>query len=254
MNIFFDSHVGKKRQNNEDNVKSILLGKQLYVLIVADGVGGEKKGEVASELAITHIEQYLSENMKDVNAAKGDKEKTIHLIKDAILRANYIIKELANSEEYYKMATTVVLAFIYKNQMLVANVGDSRCYLLKRKKGQCHLEQITKDNTFVQELMDKGLITPEEAKTSRDKNTITRAVGAEYDLDIDIYELTLEKSDVVMLCSDGLTDMLEHSEMEEIMENVNIENMVENLIQKSLEKGGRDNITVLCAENCEVMK
>ena len=97
-------------------------------------------------------------------------------------------------------------------------------------------------------------MTPEEAKISRDKNTITRAVGAEYDLDIDIYEWTLKKSDVVMLCSDGLTDMLEHSEIEEIMENVNIESMVENLIQKSLEKGGRDNITVLCAENCEVMK
>lgn len=247
MKIFFDSHVGKRRQNNEDNVKSVQLFEDGYLLIVADGVGGEKKGEVASELAVIHIENYLKEHIDELKT--GLSAQCIEQIKNAIFHANFIIREMASQEEYYKMATTVVLAFVYKNRVWVANVGDSRCYLYYDENGKKVFKQITIDHTFVQELMDKGILTAEEASRSREKNTITRAVGAEYELDIDIFEFDLHKKDRLMLCSDGLSDMLSKEEIYRIIEKKDdVQNLVVSLIQKSLEKGGKDNITVLCAE------
>lgn len=246
MKVFSDSHVGKRRRNNEDSFRILQLTDKLYVFMVADGVGGEKKGEVASELTIHHIEEYFKNNFYEVLSSLDDEGKIIRLIKNAIHYSNNIVRELSLQEEFYMMATTIVMALVYESEAFVANVGDSRCYLF----GEKGLFQITKDHTFVQELIDKELITLEEAKTHQEKSWITRAIGLEIDVEIDFYKHTLEKDDLLILCSDGLNSMLDDEEIEEIIKkHITVEYIVSELIQKALDKGGLDNVTVLCAKN-----
>lgn len=250
MEVFSRSHVGKKRRNNEDSVSSLKLFDAVYVFMVADGVGGEKKGEVASERAIYHVEEYFKGHKDDLISSLEKEESIIDLIRSAISYSNNIVMELSSTEEFYMMATTIVMAFVYHDDLLIANVGDSRCYLYRSNK----LRQITKDHTFVQELVDNKIITPAEAKTHREKNHITRAIGLDKELEIDIYKLTLQEKDIIMLCSDGLNSMLEDEEIEEIIQDDKaVQCIVDDLIQKALDKGGSDNVTVLCAKKCEVM-
>lgn len=249
MKVFSDSHVGKRRKNNEDSFSILQLTDKLYIFMVADGVGGEKKGEVASELTIYHIEEYFKNNFYEVLASLDEETKIIQSIEDAIHYSNNIVRELSLQEEFYMMATTIVMALVYESEAFVANVGDSRCYLF----GEKGLFQITKDHTFVQELIDKEVITSEEAKTHQEKSLITRAIGLEKDVEIDFYKHKLEEDDLLILCSDGLNSMLDDEEIEKVIKkHTTVEYIVSELIQKALDKGGLDNVTVLCAKNCEV--
>lgn len=255
MNIFFNSHVGKKRRNNEDSVKSVQISDDMYLLLVADGVGGEKKGEVASERTVSHIEEFFLHHKEKLLGERKNTQKIQELICEAVLYANEVVFEMSHQDEFYMMASTVVLALIDSNTVYIANVGDSRCYLFRAEAEKMNLKQITKDHTFVQELVDKNIITAEEARTHREKNRITRAIGLDSEIPIDLYELTWGKDDLLLLCSDGLNSMLEDDQIQSIIEDeIHVKDIVEKLIQKALDNGGLDNVTVLCAKNCEVVR
>ncbi len=246
MRIVSDSHVGKRRPNNEDSVKSIQIADKVHLLMVADGVGGEKKGEVASAQTIDLVEKYFAEHQAQFLEHLHDEEQTIRFFKEAIEHANQQVAKQAMTEEFYMMATTLVAALIIENKVVVANVGDSRCYRYETKEKS--LQLITKDHTYVQQLVDVGVISEQEARVHADKHQITRAIGLDTQLRIDHYILTLEKNDIVLLCSDGLNGMLEDAEIKMIIQKgKKLEKIVESLIHKALEKGGVDNITVLCA-------
>lgn len=253
MNVYFDSHVGNVRNNNEDSVLATELAGGVRLLIVADGVGGEKKGEVASALAVDCIGGYLKERSTELSERIDSEDFVLRSIRDAIYAAEEKIYTLAKEDEYFRMATTVVLALIHNEKAFIANVGDSRCYLLKKNSKKASLTQISKDNSLVQEMVDLGLITEAEAKRHSQRHKITRAVGMGELPSVDTYCVEWEPSDILLLCSDGLSDMLEDNEIEAVMRKGKaLKSIVDNLIKKALEKGGVDNITVLCAKNGEV--
>lgn len=260
MEIYMDSHVGIVRENNEDCSKIIDLSGGARVLVVADGMGGHRKGEVASCIATESVEKYFLQNeatiLERLQAAYADKtqeSKIYTCLKDAIAYANRIIFELSSTEEYRMMGTTVVLAVIFKNKAYIANVGDSRCYQLKEVDGITKLFLITKDNSLVQELIDMGELTEEEAEIHPQKNVITRAVGIDGTIKVDIYSIELQKKNLLLLCTDGLSGMLKDAEIEKILKGkASVEEKVRELIRKALKNGGRDNVTVICAEINEV--
>ncbi len=251
MDIFFDSNVGKRRGNNEDSVKHIIFADDMNLFMIADGVGGEKKGEVASELSTSNVEKFFVENESRLISSLNDEKKVREFIEDAIISTNKIVFDKAIQKEFFRMASTLVLAFIHKDKAYIANVGDSRCYIYRTTPDRLSL--ITKDHTFVQELVEGGIINIDEARNHNEKHIITRAVGIEEDLRVDFFIDKLEKSDTLLLCSDGLTDMVDdYTIRKSIIQNSTSKETVESLIQTALEKGGIDNITVLCAKTGEV--
>lgn len=260
MNVYMDSHVGIVRENNEDSCKIINLSEKACILAVADGMGGYKKGEVASSMAVEYIEKYFLEHeeelLRSLSAAKQDKghEAAVYeSLRESINLANTKIFEKAQDEEFKMMGTTVVLSILYDDKAYIANVGDSRCYQLKQSQGNSKLYLITKDNSLVQELLDLGELTIEEAEVYPQKNIITRAVGVDPALDIDTYKINIEKNNIVLLCSDGLSGMLSDIEIEKILKQKDtVKEKVTKLIEQALKNGGRDNVTVICAEINEV--
>lgn len=260
MEVYMDSHVGIVRENNEDCSKVIDLSGQAYALVVADGMGGHNKGEVASRIAVDSVEEYFRQNESEMlehlhqsqNHAKGENE-VFSCLKNAIEYANQKIYALSSTREYKMMGTTVVLALIFRNKAYIANVGDSRCYQLKEVDGNTKLLLITKDNSLVQELVDLGEITIEEAEIHPQRNVITRAVGIDVALKVDLYKIDIQKKNLLLLCSDGLSGMLSDTEIENILKGkASVKEKVKELINKALKNGGRDNVTVICAEINEV--
>ncbi len=259
MNAYADSHIGLVRTNNEDSSRIIELPKKMNLLIVADGMGGHNKGEVASGMAVECIKKYFDKNKDliedyleatDNEKALGD--RILQDMKEAINYANSEITKLSTTDEYKMMGTTVVIAAIYRGFLYVANVGDSRWYILHGGKN-ASLEQITRDNSLVQQLVDLGEITHEEAETHPQRNIITRAVGIDSKVETDVYRVQVSMNDILMLCSDGLTSMVSDKEIEKILkDSTTIEAKTKKLICKALKNGGRDNITVICAEIDEV--
>lgn len=220
-----------KRENNED---SFFAGENFA--IVADGMGGHRKGEVASFTAVEHIKECLSKLS----------EISINSIEDAIISANKLIMEKAAvNESMGDMGTTVVMCAWNKNTVYIANVGDSRCYLCTRNR----ITQITTDHSYVQTLVDSGQITPEEAETRADKNLILRAVGCEERIDVDTFELSVKKGDMLILCSDGLSGVVSDADIKKISQKSGeIKDKVKLLVDEAYNNGGTDNITAVIVQ------
>lgn len=260
MNIYMDSHIGRVRKNNEDSSKVVEISKNINLLIVADGMGGHKKGEIASSLAIEYICKYVQENKTYITnyimaSEKNEsyRARVLEELKKAMSYANGIVAHLSSQEAYKMMGTTVVMAIIYKNMLFIANVGDSRCYHFSKSKNGKELCLVTKDNSLVQELLDLGEITMEEAEVHPQKNVITRAIGIDQGVKVDTYLRDLSKGDLILLCSDGLTGMVSDEEIEKILKgSSDIKSKGKSLIEEALNNGGRDNITIICAEIDEV--
>ena len=220
---------GIVRNNNED---SLYAGDNL--LIVADGMGGHNAGEVASSLA---IETAVS----SLKGATGDYEKRIII---AIKEANSKVHELAK-EDKEGMGTTIDICICDNGKIYGGHVGDSRVYVIRDGK----IIQLTEDHSFVETLIKKGEITREEAKNYPMKHMITKAIGVGKDIEGDFYEFALNKEDKVLLCTDGLTNMVSDEEIERIVkESININAATERLIEKANKAGGKDNITIILAE------
>lgn len=240
--------TGIVRDHNEDTIGN---NPELGLAILADGMGGHKGGEVASALAVDTILTSLSRSLQNINAGDIDENTGYSLgsvaVEQAIKEANNTIFQSASRNEQYEgMGTTIVVLLFYDNRFTVAHVGDSRLYRLR--DGQ--LELLTRDHTLLQELVDRGFYTKEEARESMKKNLVTRAVGVSTTVEIDITEDTASVNDIYLLCSDGLNDMIEDSLIEDIINNykTDLKKIAAELIKQANQHGGKDNVSALLAQ------
>ena len=242
MKVACISDMGRSREINEDDCTYYKYDNGWNLLIVADGMGGHNAGEVASKMAIKSITDYIKGDIKDNITNDG----IINLIKHSVKKANDdIYSESINNTLYSGMGTTVSMAMISKHVMLVGHVGDSRVYILKDRE----LKRITNDHSLVAELLKSGTITEDEALHHPQKNIITRALGTENSVDVDIENIVVEQRDVVLLCTDGLTNMVTDKEIQEMLlsrSDINI--AAQELVGLANNRGGYDNITVVIGE------
>jgi PPM family protein phosphatase len=243
--------VGRMREQNED---ALSFDEDLGLVVLADGMGGHKAGEVASDLAVATIMSYLKKYLAYFSAQSVDPKladvSIPELLREAVLQANHcIFKQSSHDETCNGMGTTLVAAWFFPQTMYIANVGDSRLYRFRHSM----LEQMTRDDTVLQDLIDKGLLTDKEIEEFRQKNLLTRALGVDCDLNVSIAEEKWKEGDLYLLCSDGLTDMLKQAEIGAILAEMSSSSLAEiakRLVTLANQKGGRDNISVLLARPC----
>ncbi len=231
------SDTGQVRTGNED---AIALAPALGVAILADGMGGYNAGEVASGMACALLKNEL-ESTLPTNLQTGVEH---HLLQEAIGRTNEAIVQLANSQAQYSgMGTTLVLTLFHGQQLTVAHVGDSRLYLLRAKQ----LRQVTSDHSVLQAQIDAGILTKDQARLSQNKNLVTRALGVEATVQAEIHTYPTEPGDLYLLCSDGLSDMVDDSDIETMLKNYGhqLRLCADQLIAAANQNGGRDNITAI---------
>ncbi len=239
------SDVGCKRLHNEDSTAS---NESLGILILADGMGGYKAGEVASAIAATNIYKDVKsglKNSKGIDENSGMDRHSI-LIRDAVNRANSSIYNMSQTEEQCRgMGTTIITVIAYDDSISIAHVGDSRLYRLRSED----FKQLTKDHSLVQELVDRGLFSVEEAEKNVPKNLVTKALGLEVRVDIDVIEDKLAAGDIYLLCSDGLTDMVKDEEIHLTLSkySANLARAADKLVRVAKKYGGKDNISVILA-------
>ena len=236
MQTFYMTDAGKVRTHNEDNVTIISNNNNEFILAVADGMGGHKAGEVASNIAIEHITESF-EGMQSL----GKKEDAIDWLRQVVREINDNIFSYTNKHPESKgMGTTLVIAVKTDEYILYGNIGDSSGYVIKYKK----LHKVTKDHTLVNLLVSTGELTPEQAKFHPRKNLLTRALGANDPIEIDIFDVD-NTINGLFLCSDGLTNLVTDEQIEKVLNsNLSIEEQVEKLIKKSNMRGGTDNISI----------
>ncbi|MBP3448640.1 MAG: Stp1/IreP family PP2C-type Ser/Thr phosphatase [Clostridia bacterium] len=231
--IYGQTDVGNVRPLNEDSFYFESTPKG-YVMMVADGMGGHNGGEVASQLAVESVREYMAQ--EDIFS---DPEIAL---RRAVKHANDAVYELASKKESLAgMGTTLVLAVGNEKSVCIANVGDSRAYLVSKN----NIRQVTKDHSFVNELVKKGVITKEQAKNHPKSNIILKALGIEPEVYPDIFLLEKKRTDKILLCSDGLSGLVSDEEILEVMSKFNKKNACMELVRLAKEHGGNDNITVV---------
>ena len=237
MQIFSKTDRGRVRTDNQDAYFAGKITDDSVFAVVCDGMGGANAGNVASELAVRHISEYVIRSYRD-GMDMTDTEKTL---KNAIVSANISLYDKAvNNAELAGMGTTAVAAFVKDGTAVIAHVGDSRIYLVNGE-----IKQLTRDHSVVQSLIESGKITPEDAKVHPRKNVITRALGAEENVAVDSDCLNLSNGDTLLLCSDGLTNFLDDKDILRVFQNNDISAVAERLVETANENGGGDNITVV---------
>ena len=236
MKSYYLTDVGRVRSHNEDSVTIIKNGSGEHLLIVADGMGGHRAGEVASSLVVTHFGKRFSSI-----SSIGSKLDAVNWLNDNVNEINEAILEYAkNHFDSTGLGTTLVLSLLTDKFLIFGNIGDSSGFVLKNNK----LHKVTKDHTLVNLLVEAGDITEEEAKNHPQRNVLMKALGASENVDMDIFEV---ESDVdgIFLCSDGLTNMLTTEQIEKVLEeDLTIEERVKKLIRKCNASGGTDNISI----------
>ena len=236
MQTFYFTDPGKVRSHNEDSVAIISNDKKEFVLAIADGMGGHKAGEVASSIAIEQIKESFY-NIETL----GNKEEAIEWLRNIVKVINKKIFEYAkNNPESKGLGTTLVIALRTEDYILYGNIGDSSGYVIKNNT----LHKVTKDHTYVGMLLNTGKISEETAKNHPGKNLLTRALGANDPIEIDIFDVDTSVKGL-FLCSDGLTNMLTDEQIEKILNSdLPIEEAVVKLIKKANSRGGTDNISI----------
>jgi len=240
MHYAAKTHVGLVRQLNEDGFATVVDQQPYGVAVVADGMGGHLAGEVASSLAVEAVVQHIQEQA-DVETDPSD------LLVGAIQAANRVVYDRASSSDGLSgMGTTLVASLFTSAHVYLCHIGDSRAYLLQ--DGQ--LKQLTDDHTLVNELFKSGQITAEEAIHHPQRNIVTRAVGTEALVAADLSHQEWSEGDILLLCSDGLTNMVEREQMQAIVAGeATLEAKIDQLIAEALKAGGHDNITVVAIQN-----
>jgi protein phosphatase len=240
--------TGKVREHNED---TIAFDSDVGLLVLADGMGGYNAGEVASGIAVKTIVHLVREALEREDLARPDSATGLSrpaiILRDAIARANKIIFQTARTQPQCEgMGTTIVAALFFDNRVAVAHVGDSRLYRL-RGSG---FDQVTLDHSLLQELVDRGFYSPEEAQRAANKNYVTRALGVEAAVEVEVQEHPAQRGDVYVLCSDGLSDMVEDDDIHLTINTfgANLETVARQLIQLGNDNGGKDNISVVLAQ------
>jgi protein phosphatase len=243
--------TGKVRDHNEDAIGS---NAEVGLMVLADGMGGYNAGEVASGIAVQTITELASdgavrEKRDERDQATGFMRQSI-VLRDAVTRANKIIFQTAQSQTHCEgMGTTLVAAMFFDNKISIAHVGDSRAYRLRKNV----FEQLTMDHSLLQELVDRGFYSAEEAQRSTNRNYVTRALGVEPTVDVEIQEYDVLPDDVYLLCSDGLPDMVEDEDIHLTIStfNASLDVVGQQLVQLTNDHGGRDNVSVMLAQVVE---
>jgi len=233
---------GRTRDNNED---SVVFDENAQTAVLADGMGGYNAGEIASGMATAFIKSELSRWLSEAgqNASLKEIRRAMEICVD---NANLSIFNSASfNAGYAGMGTTLVLGVFKESQLLIGHIGDSRCYRLR----QGVLEQLTKDHSLLQEQIDAGLVTPEQAANSSIKNLVTRALGVEDSVMMEVNEHQVELGDLYLMCSDGLSDMVDNPTIAKIVSTyTDLEQLAGQLVDTANANGGRDNISVLLVE------
>ena len=237
MKACYMTDSGRVRSHNEDSVTILKNDSGEYLLVVADGMGGHRKGEVASSIVVSHLGKRFNDT-----PSIGTKLDAVNWLNDNINEINQAIIDYGEQNSDSKgLGTTVVTALLTKNYLIFGNIGDSSGYVLKNGK----LHKVTHDHTLVNLLVDTGSLTEDEAKTHPKKNVLMRALGAAEKCELDIFDVDMGV-DAIMLCSDGLTNMLTDEQIERVLmdEELEAEEKVEKLIMKCNSRGGNDNISI----------
>lgn len=239
MKAFSITDKGQVRSMNQDFVfySETPVGNLPNLLVVADGMGGHKAGDLASRCCVEHLTERIRESSLTT---------PVSILGEAIGSANLAVYEKAGeSLDYEGMGTTLVAASILGKTLYVANIGDSRLYVIGGK-----IEQITQDHSWVEEMVKKGELKEEETRFHPNKNIITRAIGTGPEVTADFFELELKAGSRVLLCSDGLTNMVENEEIFDIVKNMeeSLETVGQRLIDRANENGGKDNISAVLAQ------
>jgi len=247
IEIVGQTDTGLVRDHNEDSIGNNV---EIGLAVLADGMGGHAGGEMASAITVDAISECLAKKLKKINPGETDDETGYSLeslaVHKAIIQANSNVHTVSNENAKYRgMGTTVVALLFYDNRFTVAHVGDSRLYRLRAGV----LEQVTRDHSLMQELIDRGFYTPEQAKKSLNKNLVTRAVGIEEQVQIDVQEDVALVGDIYLLCSDGVTDMVDDELiLSTLLENSNdLKKAASELVREANEHGGKDNISAILA-------
>ena len=243
--------VGMVRDHNEDAIGS---DADMGLMVLADGMGGYNAGEVASEIAVQTITELAAEgatreDRNDRDPASGLMRQTI-VLRDAVSRANKIIFQTAQSQTHCEgMGTTLVAAMFYDNTISIAHVGDSRAYRLRNEQ----FEQLTLDHSLLQELVDRGFYSEEEAQRSTNRNYVTRALGVEPTVEVEVQEFDVLPDDIYLLCSDGLPDMVEDEDIHLTIStfNASLDVVGQQLVKLANDHGGRDNVSVMLTQVLE---
>lgn len=240
MQVFGKSDIGLKRKSNQDCFYYAKVNENTLWAIVCDGMGGVNGGDVASNLAVKSIKDSLNnENWEEPSETQSNIKK---MLRNALKKANLeIFTNAQDNKDLAGMGTTAVLVAVTEDKIHVAHVGDSRAYLVRQSK----IKQLTIDHSMVQEMIDEGEITHEEAKMHPNKNIITRALGISKDVDVDYSMKTKKPGDSIIICTDGLTNYLDQKEILEYFKSEKGEVLVGGLISAANERGGADNITVV---------
>lgn len=245
MKAFGNSNIGLVRKVNEDAFyyQEYYEKGRPFLCVIADGMGGHNAGEVASKMAISHIIDFFRNNLdKD----EDNQRDYASFVKKAFIYTNdKVYSSSIENRNYIGMGTTLSLALIIDNQIIIGHVGDSRIYLVKDKS----VEKLTTDHSYVAELIKNGTIKPEDAKNHPQKNLITRAIGTGTTIDVDIIVAELKDANYIIMCTDGLSNVLKEVEiMDVVMLKKDIEEKCNELIESANDKGGYDNITVIIIE------
>jgi protein phosphatase len=241
MNYLFCAQTdpGRVRENNED---AVAFDDATRLAVLADGMGGYNAGEIASGMATAFIKTELACWLSEagVQATLGEVRRAIEI---CVEHANLSIYKASHANPQYSgMGTTLVLAVFWGDRLLLGHVGDSRCY---RWRGH-QLVQITKDHSLLQEQIDAGLLTPAQAATSPHKNLVTRALGVENEVALELNEFAVESGDIYLMCSDGLSDMMDTAAIAAVLQKgASLDHMAGEMLAAANDNGGRDNITVL---------
>ena len=240
--------TGRVREHNEDAIGS---NPDIGLMVLADGMGGYQAGEVASGIAVQIVSELAMEGAEreereDVDPHSGLMRQSI-VLRDAVYRANKIIYQTAQSQTHCEgMGTTIVACMFYDDKVSIAHVGDSRAYRLRGGV----FEQITMDHSLLQELVDRGFYSHEEAQRSTNRNYVTRALGVEPTVEVEVSEFEVEPGDIYLLCSDGLPDMVEDEDIHLTINtfNASLDMVGQQLVELANDQGGRDNVSVMLAQ------
>ncbi|MCI5602254.1 MAG: Stp1/IreP family PP2C-type Ser/Thr phosphatase [Lachnospiraceae bacterium] len=238
MKAFAKTDIGAKRQTNQDYIFCSMqpVGSLPNLFIVADGMGGHKAGDLASRYT---VEKFLD------SVRGSEAENPISIIEEAVRYANLALMDKAKeSIDYEGMGTTLVVATFIDKSLYIANVGDSRLYIVNNE-----IQQITRDHSLVEEMINLGEIDRKNARTHEKKNIITRAIGVDSEVVADFFEVEYSKGDIILMCSDGLSNMIEDEDMKIIINEGNdLSEIANKLIEVANNNGGKDNISVVLVE------
>lgn len=234
--------IGMVREMNQDYYYIASDENEIKLYILADGMGGYKGGEIASKLAVTAAQNYIENNIGETSK---DKESLLQLVASSVEYANMLVYEKSKTEEELEgMGTTLEVCLIYNNKAYIAHIGDSRIYRIRKE----FLRKITKDHSYVQKLLEDGTITKEEAAVHPKKNMLMKALGCNAFVEPDVTIKGFLKGDTLIICSDGLTNMVSQDEIYNITTS-KFEYAPSELIEKANRNGGYDNITVVIIRN-----